>query len=359
MDCDLTDLYCSPSGTAEPGPVELVPGVWLSTLARSRDPAKRSWFVLWGSGSCSQCPPPQHYLYFPGPAWIRQPGPKKRARGSGGERWGDTSLGRPWGSGTCYGRICSLTRGQQGAGWGGLPAEGPGHNCCLPLDTHTDCGLSFLQHSEITAGLQQGEPISSSSSPAQNGAMQEAFCAICRDATPDTFVVPCEHHFCLRCILQWTLRKFTCPLCRRLMSTINFSVRADGSLPCVITLPSEYEAESHDTASLWDIATPPRPTPPGSPAGHREEELPATSHTAPGDAAAHPTRTPVPGEAEEPQREPEQEAAPGPSAQGRSPTAAKRGRDRSARGSHRPRKRRARSARGTSQPCKRPPPRHH
>ena len=150
MDCDLTDLHCSPSGTAEPGPVELVPGVWLSTLARSRDPAKRSWFVLWGSGSCSQCPPPQHCLYFPGPAWIRQPGPKKRARGSGGERWGDTSLGRPWGSGNCYGCFCSLTRGQQGAGWGGLPAEGPGHNCCLPQDTHTDCGLSFLQHSEIT-----------------------------------------------------------------------------------------------------------------------------------------------------------------------------------------------------------------
>uniref|UniRef100_A0A669Q363 RING-type domain-containing protein n=1 Tax=Phasianus colchicus TaxID=9054 RepID=A0A669Q363_PHACC len=131
---------------------------------------------------------------------------------------------------------------------------------------------------------------------------------------PDACVVPCEHHFCLRCILQRTLRKFTCPLCRRLTCTIRFSVRADGSLPCVITLPSEYEAESHDAAALWDIAAP-HPAPSGSPAGRAHEELPDTSHAAPGDAAARPAGTPGPGDAEEPRREP----AAGPSAQDRRP----------------------------------------
>ncbi|XP_015732649.1 RING finger protein 151-like [Coturnix japonica] len=206
--------------------------------------------------------------------------------------------------------------------------------------------------------------------------MEEQFCAICRDARPDTYVVPCEHHFCLRCILQWTLRKFTCPLCRRLMSTIHFAVRADGSLPCVITLPSEYEAESHDTASLWDVAAP-HPAPSGSPTEHGEEELPGTSHTAPRDADAGPSLTPVPGEEHEPQREaaaapsaqacsssPQREAAAAPSAQAcssssSSPTAAQRGRDGLARRSGRPRKRRARSSWSTSQPRKKPPPRHH
>lgn len=243
-------------------------------------------------------------------------------------------------------------------GEGFLPRD-RGTTAACPA-THTDRGLFFLQRSGTTAGAPQGERIATCSSPAQNAAMEEEFCAICRDATPDACVVPCEHRFCLRCILQWTLRKFTCPLCRSLMCTIRFAVRADGSLPCVITLPSEYEAESHDTAALWDVAIP-RPAPSGSPAGHAQEELPDASHAAPGDAAARPAGTPGSGDAEEPR----QEAAAGPSAQdsggdpGTGPGTAERGRDRSARGSRRPSKRRARSARSTSQPRKRPPPRPH
>lgn len=183
-------------------------------------------------------------------------------------------------------------------------------------------------------------------------------CSICRDVRPKSYMVPREHTFCLCCILHWTLRKFTCPLCRSVMSAIHFSVQADGSLPCSITLPSEYEAESHQRASLWGTATS-QPAPSGSPAHPTEEELPGSSHTAPGDLCAHPT-TPIPRETED-DGQLEQKAAAGPSAQDCShgPTTADQGRERSARGSHCPRKRRARSTRDTSQPYKRLPPRHH
>ena len=78
---------------------------------------------------------------------------------------------------------------------------------------------------------------------------------MCHDVRPKSYMVPREHTFCLHCILQWTLRKFTCPLCRSVMSAIHFSVQADGSLPCVIMLPSEYEAQSHQTAFLQGTAT--------------------------------------------------------------------------------------------------------
>lgn len=89
---------------------------------------------------------------------------------------------------------------------------------------------------------------------------------------------------CLCCISQWTS-----PPCRRFMTITHFSVQADGSLPCSITLPSEYEAESHQRASLWEAATS-HPALLGSPAHPTEEELPGSSHTAPGDLGAHPTR---------------------------------------------------------------------
>jgi len=112
---------------------------------------------------------------------------------------------------------------------------------------------------------------------------------MCHDVRPKSYMVPREHTFCLHCILQWTLRKFTCPLCRSVMSAIHFSVQADGSLLCSITLPSEYEAESHQRAALGDTATS-RPALLGSPAHPTEEELLGSSHTAPGDLGAHPTR---------------------------------------------------------------------
>jgi len=111
----------------------------------------------------------------------------------------------------------------------------------------------------------------------------------CHNGNPDTCLVPCEHTFCLRCIFPWTRRKLTCLLCRRLTSIIQFSLWADGSLLCVITLPLEHEAESHQTASLQGTDTS-HPAPSSSPVGPSEEELPGTAYTATGDVDACPQR---------------------------------------------------------------------
>lgn len=85
------------------------------------------------------------------------------------------------------------------------------------------------------------------------------------------------------------------------MRALHSSVQADGSLPCVITLPSECKAESHQAFSLQPAATS-CPAPSGSPASPTEEELLSTPHTTPGDLNAHPTM-PISREIEEPQGE--------------------------------------------------------
>lgn len=71
----------------------------------------------------------------------------------------------------------------------------------------------------------------------------------------DACMVPCKCMLCLCHILLWTRRKLTSQLSRRLMSVFHFSVEADGSLPCVVILLSEYKAESHQAVSLQSIAT--------------------------------------------------------------------------------------------------------
>ncbi|KAK0681821.1 TOPRS ligase, partial [Pygoscelis papua] len=72
-------------------------------------------------------------------------------------------------------------------------------------------------------------------------------CPICRDARDDVaYVMPCLHQFCLGCILRWTRRKPECPLCRRPIEIVRFSVQAeDDYLQCVVT-PLE---ESTDASS--------------------------------------------------------------------------------------------------------------
>ncbi|KAM6037167.1 uncharacterized protein LJ206_001787 [Theristicus caerulescens] len=98
-----------------------------------------------------------------------------------------------------------------------------------------------------------------------------------------------------------------------------------------------------------------------SPAGSDVEEQPGTSEAALRGGPGRPPSAPVPAEQEQPQEEPGQAAAAGPSAQGcsRSPSAPGWGRDRSRGGPRRPPKRRAPGPQDSPQPCKRPPRRRH
>ncbi|XP_023790898.1 uncharacterized protein LOC111934962 [Cyanistes caeruleus] len=53
-------------------------------------------------------------------------------------------------------------------------------------------------------------------------------CPICLDSWSEpSFVMPCLHCFCYACILRWANNKTRCPLCKRKMTTILHSVRAD------------------------------------------------------------------------------------------------------------------------------------
>ncbi|XP_021237273.1 uncharacterized protein LOC110390337 [Numida meleagris] len=123
--------------------------------------------------------------------------------------------------------------------------------------------------------------------------------------------------------------------------------------------PSAAQEQEAGPAALSGPAAPPPGTvASGSSAGPDAEELPHTSSGALGGGAGELTVAPSPGEREQPDKEPEQEAA-GPSEQGRShgPSARSRGRKRSAGGPRRPTKRRAGSAQRAPPPCKRRPPR--
>ncbi|XP_072778372.1 uncharacterized protein [Taeniopygia guttata] len=72
----------------------------------------------------------------------------------------------------------------------------------------------------------------------------EQSCPICCEVPRNiAHALPCCHQFCLGCILRWVRAIHTCPLCRRLISTIMFSEQEEDCLQCIITHPSE--AASH------------------------------------------------------------------------------------------------------------------
>ncbi|NXA16234.1 TOPRS ligase, partial [Sapayoa aenigma] len=49
-------------------------------------------------------------------------------------------------------------------------------------------------------------------------------CPICQDTWKDVASArPCRHRFCLGCILRWSSRNSSCPLCRRTIETVRFS----------------------------------------------------------------------------------------------------------------------------------------
>ncbi|XP_074666394.1 uncharacterized protein LOC141917201 [Strix aluco] len=53
-------------------------------------------------------------------------------------------------------------------------------------------------------------------------------CPICSDTRDGAaYVTPCLHQFCLGCIVRWTNRKASCPLCRQTVKSIIYSVRSE------------------------------------------------------------------------------------------------------------------------------------
>uniref|UniRef100_A0A8C3Q7X6 RING-type domain-containing protein n=1 Tax=Geospiza parvula TaxID=87175 RepID=A0A8C3Q7X6_GEOPR len=51
-------------------------------------------------------------------------------------------------------------------------------------------------------------------------------CPICHDEQEGVaYVIPCGHEFCMGCILRWAEKKPECPLCRRLIESVRFSLQ--------------------------------------------------------------------------------------------------------------------------------------
>lgn len=69
---------------------------------------------------------------------------------------------------------------------------------------------------------------------------REWSCPICCEVPGDiAHALPCQHEFCLGCILRWLRGTRTCPLCRRLVSTVSFSEREEDCLHCIVRHPRE------------------------------------------------------------------------------------------------------------------------
>ncbi|KAL2294796.1 hypothetical protein Nmel_008546 [Mimus melanotis] len=100
-------------------------------------------------------------------------------------------------------------------------------------------------------------------------------CLICQDAQNDmASALPCDHQFCLGCLLQWTRRNQVCPLCSRLVETVRLSEwgEQDYLLLAVISPEESLETSSHTGAApiLLDGNSPhgplvsPAPSPQGT-----------------------------------------------------------------------------------------------
>eukprot|EP00075_Anas_platyrhynchos_P013604 XP_027302857.1 uncharacterized protein LOC113840376 [Anas platyrhynchos] len=107
------------------------------------------------------------------------------------------------------------------------------------------------QQQSVTAAGAAAVRRSSPSSPAPRSPLQqlesmatalESRCPICLDTWDNAgYVMPCLHQFCFRCIQQWVESKPECPLCKRRVSSIVHSVRADNEFEELI-IPAPAEA---------------------------------------------------------------------------------------------------------------------
>ncbi|NWQ78529.1 TOPRS ligase, partial [Columbina picui] len=95
-------------------------------------------------------------------------------------------------------------------------------------------------------------------------------CPICQDARSDiASAMPCQHQFCLGCILRWTERRPECPLCRRPIASIRFSEQDEGDYLLFVVSDESPDASNQARTAPGSPAenSPqhPVPSPPSSP----------------------------------------------------------------------------------------------
>lgn len=75
-------------------------------------------------------------------------------------------------------------------------------------------------------------------------------CAVCLEKRCNTLLLPCSHQFHARCIIQWTERQFSCPLCR-------------SEITHFVPLRDCKSKHETDFARIWEnhYITPPRKQP--------------------------------------------------------------------------------------------------
>jgi len=181
-------------------------------------------------GSCcssSQCPSQSHRSFFHGPASF---GP----------------------SGDPGGALAAAEVSTAGTPPPGQLEGFPPLGTCTALPAAPraadDRGL-FSAFCSVTAAAAAAALVrrSSPSSPAPRSPLQqlesmatalESRCPICLDTWDNAgYVMPCLHQFCFQCIQQWMESKPECPLCKRRVSSIIHSVRADNKFEEVVIPP--------------------------------------------------------------------------------------------------------------------------
>ncbi|XP_055555655.1 uncharacterized protein LOC102048565 isoform X1 [Falco cherrug] len=100
----------------------------------------------------------------------------------------------------------------------------------------------------------------------------EQTCPLCHNAEDGiAYVIPCNHQFCLGCIIRWRENSLFCPLCRGPMETIKFSVWAENDFLLYTFIETdELPDASRQAGGARDLLAESRPyiplvAPPSSP----------------------------------------------------------------------------------------------